>query len=52
MERSKMVSLASSIMKNIVWPSARFRFLVKLISCIAFGSELSACCLLKSTEIS
>ena len=33
-EKSKMVSFASSIMKNIVAPAARSRFPVKLIFCI------------------
>ena len=41
-------SLASSIMKSIVKPSSRSRFPVKLICCIAFGSALSGCFLLKS----
>ena len=48
-EKSKTVSYASSIMKNIVAPSARSRFPVKLICCIAFGSASSYCCLLKSS---
>ena len=38
----------SSIIKNIVEPSSLFRFQVKLIYCIAFGSASSFCCLLKS----
>ena len=50
-EKSKTVSFASSIMKNIVAPSARSRFPAKLICCIAFGSALSAYCLLKSIAI-
>ena len=50
-EKSKAVSFVSSIMKNIVAPSAQSRFLVKLICCIAFGSTSSACCLLKSIYI-
>ena len=33
-EKSKMVSFASSIIKNIVAPAARSRFPVKLIFCI------------------
>ena len=50
-EKSKMVSFASSIMKNIfVFPS-QFRFAVKWICCLAFGSAPSACCLLKSIAI-
>ena len=47
-EKSKTFSFASSIMKNIVVPSARSRFPVKLICCTAFGSTSSAGCLLKS----
>ena len=55
-EKSKTVSFASSVMKSIVvlsfifrsWLSLRFRFPVRLICCIAFGSASSACCLLKS----
>ena len=47
-EKSKMVKFASSVMKNIVAPSVRFRFSVKLVYYIAFGSASSACCLLKS----
>ena len=39
-EISKMVSSASSIMKNIVVFLSRLRFTVKLICCIAFGSTL------------
>ena len=46
-EKSKMVSFAASMMKNIVCPSARSKFFVKLIYCNAFGSASSACCLLK-----
>ena len=59
-EKFKMVSVASSIMKNIIVskfmisPSA-FRALsrssVKLIYCIAFRSASSVCCLLKSITI-
>ena len=44
-EKSKMVSFASSIMKNIEGPAARSKFPVKLICYIAFGSASSACCL-------
>ena len=43
-EKSKTASFASSIMENIVAPSARSRFSVKLICCIAFGSASSTCC--------
>ena len=47
-EKSKMVSFTSSIMKNIFVFLSQFRFAVKLICCIAFGSASSACCALKS----
>ena len=50
-EKSKMVSYGSSIIKNIVVPSARSRFPVKSIYCMAFVSASSACCLLKSVAI-
>ena len=50
-EKSKMVSFVFSMIKNIVAPSSRIRFPVKLIYCIAFGSVSSACRLLKSTAI-
>ena len=52
-EKSKMVSFASSIMKNIVVFVflSLSKFLVKLICCIAFGSASSACFLLKSIAI-
>ena len=50
-ETTKMVSLVSSIMKNIAVSASRSRFVVKLICCIAFGSASSACCSLKSTDI-
>ena len=46
-EKPKMVSFASSEMKNIVF-IFRSRFPVKLVCCIVFGSTSSACCLLKS----
>ena len=50
-EKSKMVSFASSIMKNIVVISSHSRFQVRLICCIAFSSAPSACCLLKPIAI-
>ena len=50
-EKSKTVSFTSSIMKNITLLFASFRFSVKLICCIAFGSASSAYCLLKSIAI-
>ena len=51
MKRLKLF-FASSIMKNIVSLSARSRFPVKLICCIAFELASSACCLLKYIETS
>ena len=51
-EKSKIVSFAFSVMKNIVTPSAVFRFAVKIICCIAVGSASIFCCLLKSIGIS
>ena len=42
-----MVSFAFSILINIVAFPSRSRFAVKLICCMAFGSEYNACCLLK-----
>ena len=50
-KRSKMVSFASSIMTNIVTPSSRSRFPVKLICRVAFESSWGACCLLESIAI-
>ena len=46
-KKSKMVYLASSVIKNIAVLLAWSRFQVKLISCFGFGSESSAGCLLK-----
>ena len=43
-EKSKIVSFASSIMKQIVAPSSRSRFPVKWICCVAFGSASTGCC--------
>ena len=43
-QKSKTVSLVSSIMKSIVAPSALSRFPVKLICCIALGSASNFCC--------
>ena len=45
---SKTVSFASTI---IIAPSSRFRFLVRLICYIDFGSTSNACCLIKSIAI-
>ena len=50
-EKSKTVSFAFSIIKNIVAPSALSEFAVKLICWIALGSASRACCLLKSIAI-
>ena len=50
-EKSKTVSFASSMMKNIVAPAAGSKFPVRLICCIAFGSASSTFYLLKSTAI-
>ena len=51
-EKSKMVSFSSSKMKTIIVLSftfsPQFRFPVKLIYCIAFGSASISCCVLKS----
>ena len=47
--KSKTVSFASSIIKNIVALFSRFP--VKLICCIAFRSASNFCCLLKSIEL-
>ena len=46
-----MFSFAFSTMKNIAVFPARSRFPVKLIFCVVFGSAFSACCLLKSIDI-
>ena len=50
-EKSETVSFTFSMMKKIFAHSARFRFPVKLICCIAFRSASSACCLHKSIAI-
>ena len=58
-EKSKTVSSAPSVMKNIVvllfisrpWLSLLFRFPAKITCCIAFGPESSCFCLLKSIAI-
>ena len=41
-EKSKIISFAFSILKNIVAPSSQSRFPVKLIFCIAFVLPSSA----------
>ena len=38
-------------MKRVVACHGRFRFAVKLIYCVAFGSASSACCLFKSIAV-
>ena len=43
----KIVSIASSVMKNIVVLSFQSRFSLKLICCIGFGSTSRACCLFR-----
>ena len=50
-EKPEIVSFASSIMKNVVAPSALSSFSGKLLCCIAFGSASVAYCLLKSIAI-
>ena len=50
-EKSKMISFASSITKNIVGSFRLTRFPVNLICCIAFGSASSSCYILKSIAI-
>ena len=50
-EKSKTVSFASSVIKNIVAPCALSRFPVKLNFRLAFGSSSVFCCLLKSIAI-
>ena len=51
-EKSKIISFASSIVKNVsVFPS-RSIFPVTLICYTAFGSPSSTCCLGKSIAIS
>ena len=51
MKKSKIVCFASSIMKNTAVSPAGFRFLVKLICYIAFGSASNFCYLRKSAVI-
>ena len=50
-EKSKTVSLVSSIIKSIFVFPALPRFAVKLICWIAYGSASRACCLLKSIAV-
>ena len=50
-DKSKMISFTSSIMKNINLSLLPYRFPVKLVCYIAFGSASSACCLLKFISI-
>ena len=50
-EKSKIISFASSIMKNIIVFPAWSKFAVKFVCSIAFGSTSRACYLVKSTAI-
>ena len=50
-EKSTTISFASSITKNIVEPSALYRFPVKLIWWVGFRSDSRFGCLLKSIPI-
>ena len=50
-EKTKMVSLASLIMKNIIVFPIQSKFPIKLICCVALGSATSVFCLLKSIAI-
>ena len=50
-EKSKIFSIASSIIKNFNILLLPLRFPVILIWFITFGSASSACCLLKSIAI-
>ena len=49
--KPETVSFASSIVKNNVAPAAVFRFLSKLIYCVAFRSRSRFCCFLKTFTI-
>ena len=49
--KSKTVSFASSIMKNIFVCPLRFRFAVEFIHCITLRLASSTCCLLKPTTV-
>ena len=51
-KKSKMVSFASSVMKNVFGFLPQSRFAVKLICCTAFSSPSGVYCLLKSITIS
>ena len=51
-KKSKIISFASSIAKNVSVFSSRSTFPVTLICYIAFGSPSSTCCLGKSIAIS
>lgn len=51
-EKSRIVSLTSSMMKNIFVFPARCRFPDKYNCCMAFGSAVRALCLLRSIAIS
>ena len=49
--KSKTVSFASSIMKNIFVCPLRFRFAVEFIPCITLRLASSTCCWLKPTTV-
>ena len=51
-EKSKIVSLTSSIMKNTVLFATLSRFPVELICGVAFLSVTGTCCLLRSIAVS
>ena len=51
-EKSKIVSFASSEMKNIVVFSSQSRFPGKIVYCIAFELASSACCYLNLLQSS
>ena len=50
-EKPRIVSFASSIMKNVILSPGQSRFAVKVICCIISGATSRACCLLKSIAI-
>ena len=50
-EKSKIVSFASPIIKNVVAPPSRSKFPVIVICCTTFGSASRACYLIKSIAI-
>ena len=50
-KETRIISIASSIVKEILAPSSLSRFPVKLICSIDFGGASNFCYLLKSTAI-